>query len=117
VQGGCLVETGFHYEQPEMRKFSWGTFNLPTLDKTAAVFFSNLVPGLEFSGSCRTFFYLEYGSNEPALIQHLWHDGHLVFGNKKNSAFSYRYSYVIGSQIPLSSEDLKKTVTYALSIS
>jgi hypothetical protein len=110
VQGGFINEIDFHYREPEFTKFSWGTLNIPTMRKLAASFYSKLPRALH-----RAYLYLEYGSNKPALISHLWHGDDLVFGNKENSAFNYRY--MLGNQVPLSSEDFGKTVTYALSIS
>jgi len=58
---------------------------------------------------------LEYGSNKPALISHLWHGGDLVFGNKENSEFTSRH--VLGDQIRKSSDEDSERITYSLSIS
>jgi hypothetical protein len=60
------------------------------------------------------YFYLEYGSNKPALISHLWHGDDLVFGNKENIAFTSRN--VLGSKILESFYD-SKYITFTLSIS
>ncbi|KAH8935044.1 hypothetical protein BDL97_17G010000 [Sphagnum fallax] len=110
VQGGFIKKIDFHCKGPEFTTSSWGTLNLPTMRKLAASFYSKVPRALD-----RAYIYLEYGSNKPALISHLWHGGDLVFGNKENSAFTDRY--MLGNQIPLSSEDFGKTVTYVLSIS
>jgi hypothetical protein len=115
VQGGFIGETDFYGRKPEIKRFSWGTLNIPTMGKLAASFYTKVAPGLVFQGSGRAYLYLEYGSNKPALISHLWHGGDLVFGNKENSEFNDRA--VLGNQIPPSSEDFGKTITYTLSIS
>jgi hypothetical protein len=109
VQGGLTGETDVPSKiTPKIKRFSWGTMNsiIATGGELAASFY----------GCFRyVYFYLEYGSNKPTLISHLWHGDDLVFGNKENSAFTDRY--MLGNQIPLSSEDFGKTVTYVLSIS
>jgi hypothetical protein len=76
VQGGFIGETDIARTKPEIKKFSWGTMNSinPTSGELAASFYSE-------GGDVRhyVYFYLEYGSNKPALIPHLWHGDNLVF--------------------------------------
>ncbi len=115
VQGGFIRETDFYHMKPEIEKFFWGTTNIPTSGKLAASFYSKIPPHSVFRGSGCVYLYLEYGSNKPALISHLWHGGDLVFGNKENSAFTHHD--VLGKQIRQSSDDQDKTITYILSIS
>jgi hypothetical protein len=57
---------------------------------------------------------LEYGSNKPALISHLWHGDDLVLGNKENIALTSRN--VLGNQI-LEAQYNSKYITFTLSIS
>jgi hypothetical protein len=114
VQGGFIEETNFYEWDSRTKKLPWGTLNDPTSGKLAASFYSRSAH-LVFRGSSRVYFYLEYGSNKPALISHLWHGSDLVFGNKENSAFTDRYE--LGKQILQSTDDHGKTITYTLSIS
>ncbi len=112
VQGGFIRETDFYSTKPEIKKFSWGTMNIPTSRQLAASFYSQ--------GFRCVYFYLEYGSNKPALISHLWHGDDLVLGNKENIALTS--CNVLGNQILQSygSYELlhnKKCITFTLSIS
>jgi hypothetical protein len=111
VQGGFTENFG--QVPPRTKKLGWGRRSDPTNGELAASFYSGSSPF--FGGSSRVYFYLEYGSNKPALISHLWHGSFLVFGNKENSAFTDRYE--LGKQILQSIDDHGKTITYSLSIS
>jgi len=121
VQGGFIGERAVsivravHADKPEIKKFFWGTRNSPTSGELAASFVSGLPLGEIFAYCDRVYLYLEYGSNKPALISHLWHGGDLVFGNKENSEFTSRH--VLGKQIRQSSDHHAELSTYSLSIS
>jgi hypothetical protein len=109
VQGGFTGETDVRSRiTPEIKRFSWGTMNsiIATGGELAASFYSQ--------GFRYVYFYLEYGSNKPALITHLWHGDDLVFGNKENITLTSRN--VLGNQI-LGSIHSKKYITFILSIS
>jgi hypothetical protein len=110
VQGGFIGETDIGRRKRQIKKFSWGTMNIPRSDQLAASFYSEG----EDDDIHYVYLYLEYGSNKPALISHLWHGGDLVFGNKDNSEFTSRH--VLGDQIHQSSDD-HSNITYSLSIS
>jgi len=112
VQGGFISETDFHRRKPEIEKFFWGRSNIPTSRQLAASFFSGQH---RIVLSQRVDLYLEYGSNKPALISHLWHGGDLVFGNKENSKFTSRT--VLGKQIRQSLDTYSELITYIISIS
>ncbi len=111
VQGGFIGETDVANIKPEIKKFSWGTMNsiIPTSGELAASFFSQGEDVIH-----HVYFYLEYGSNKPALISHLWHGNDLVFGNKENIALTS--CNVLGNQILESFHD-SKYITFTLSIS
>jgi hypothetical protein len=114
VQGGFIGERDVRSSDPEIKKFFWGTRNIPTSVQLAAPFVDGIQWCVLFPYSKYVHFYLEYGSNKPALISHLWHGGDLVFGNKDNSEFTSRH--VLGDQIHQSSDD-HSNITYSLSIS
>jgi hypothetical protein len=109
VQGGFIGETDVRSKKPEIKKFSWGTTNIPINRQLAGSFYSQGENVIHY-----VYFYLEYGSNKPALISHLWHGDDLVFGNKENIAFTSRN--VLGNQI-LESFHNSKYITFTLSIS
>jgi len=115
VQGGFNGEHDVVKKKPEKKKLFWGTRNISTSGQLAASFVTGLPPIFLFPYSKRLYLYLEYGSNKPALISHVWHGGDLVFGNKENSEFTSRH--VLGDQICQSSEEDSKRITYTLSIS
>jgi hypothetical protein len=115
VQGGFIGERDVGSRYPEIKKFFWGTRNSPTSGKLAASFFSGPPLSNIFAFCDRVYLYLEYGSNKPALISHLWRGGDLVFGNKENSKFTSRH--VLGNEICQSPDDYAKLITYILSIS
>jgi hypothetical protein len=111
VQGGFIGETDVHSIKPQIKKFSWGTMNsiLPTSGDLAGAFYSQGEDDIHY-----VYFYLEYGSQKPALISHLWRDDDLVFGNKENSALTSRN--VLGNQI-FEAHHQSKYITFTLSIS
>ncbi|CAM6030453.1 unnamed protein product [Sphagnum balticum] len=115
VQGGFIGETDPRNKEPEIKKFFWGTVNIPTSRKLAASFYSMPPIRVEDPYICYVSLYLEYGSNKPALISHLWHGGDLVFGNKENSAFTSRD--VLAKQIIQTWDLSTDYITYTLSIS
>jgi hypothetical protein len=117
VQGGFIGETDAQNKEPEIKKFFWGTGNIPTTHKLAASFYSmphNGDKDPKGPHRCYVYLYFENGSNKPSLISHLWHGGDLVFGNKENSAFTSRD--VLGKEI-IQSWDPLHYITYILSIS
>jgi hypothetical protein len=108
VQGGLTGETDVPSKiTPKIKRFSWGTMNsiIATGGELAASFYGCFG---------YVYFYLEYGSNKPTLISHLWHGDDLVFGNKENIALTSRK--VLGNQI-LGSIHSRKYNTFTLSIS
>jgi hypothetical protein len=111
VQGGFIGETDVHSIKPQIKKFSWGTMNsiIPTSGELAASFYSQGEDVIHY-----VYFYLDYGSNKPALISHLWHGDDLVFGNKGNIAFTSHN--VFGNKILEDFND-SKYITFTLSIS
>jgi hypothetical protein len=111
VQGGFIGETDVHSIKPQIKKFSWGTMNsiMPTSGEVAGSFYSQGEDDVHY-----VYFYLEYGSNKPALISHLWRGDDLVFGNKENIALTSRN--VLGNQI-LETHYYSKYITFTLSIS
>jgi hypothetical protein len=82
---------------------------LPTSGDLAGAFYSQGEDDIHY-----VYFYLEYGSQKPALISHLWRDDDLVFGNKENSALTSRN--VLGNQI-FEAHHQSKYITFTLSIS
>jgi hypothetical protein len=111
VQGGYIGETCVNRIKPQIKKFSWGRMNsiIPTSGELAGSFYSQGEDGIHY-----VYFYLDYGSNKPALISHLWHGDDLVFGNKGNIALISRN--VFGNKILEDFND-SKYITFALSIS
>jgi hypothetical protein len=59
--------------------------------------------------------YLDYGTNKPALISHLWHGDDLMFGNKITTQHISRD--VIGNQIFEFGQHDEKHTTFVISIS
>ncbi len=114
VQGGFTGERDVRTIDREVKKFFWGTRNIPTSGQLAASFISGPPQFAVFQSSDCEDLYLEYGSNKPALISHLWHGGDLVFGNKENSEFTSRH--VLGNKIPQAFHG-RELITYILSIS
>jgi len=106
VQGGFIEDT--ISIGGKVRNCFWGKMHTPTSSELAASFWSKAAKN---GRGGNVYFYLEYGSNKPALISHLWCDGELVFGNKENSAFTSRN--VLAKQIHQNG----KYITYILSIS
>ncbi len=102
VQGGFIGETDVASIKPEIKKFSWGTMNsiMPTSGEVAGSFYSRGEDDIHI-----VYFYLEYGSNKPALISHLWCGDDLVFGNKENIALTSHN--VLGNKILESFYDSK----------
>ncbi len=118
LQGEFIGQTDAYNKEREIKKFFWGTANIPTSHKLAASFYSMPHNGDKDPKNphrCYVYLYLENGSNKPALISHLWHGGDLVFGNKESSAFTSRN--VFGKQIIQSWSPDLNDITYILSIS
>jgi hypothetical protein len=111
AQGGYIGETNLHTSAPQIKKYFWGIVNSNiSRDGWVASFYS----GAEFP-SHYVYVYLEYGSNKPALISHLWHGDDLVLGNKIIAQHVSRD--VIGNQIFESGQHGEKHTTFAISIS
>jgi hypothetical protein len=111
AQGGFIGETDVHTSVPPIKKYFWGTVNSNiSRDVWVASFYS----GAEFA-SHYVYVYLEYGSNKPALISHLWHGDDLVLGNKFTAQHVFRD--VIGNQIFEYGQHGYKQTTFAISIS
>jgi hypothetical protein len=111
AQGGFVGETNVHSNAPRIKKYFWGIENSNiSEDDWVASFYS----GVE-SPSGYVYVYLEYGSNKPALISHLWHGDDLMLGNKITAQHVSRY--VIGNQIFESGQHGEKHTTFAISIS
>jgi hypothetical protein len=111
AQGGFIGETDVHTIAPQIKKYFWGIVNSNiSKDVWVASFYS----GAELP-SHYVYVYLEYGSNKPALISHLWHGDDLVLGNKITAQHVSRD--VIGNQIFESGRHGVKHTTFAISIS
>jgi hypothetical protein len=73
LQGGFIGEIDVHNKEPEIKKFFWGTMNIPTSRNLAASFYSlpaNFDVDQQISYA---YLYLEYGCDKLALISHLCH--------------------------------------------
>jgi hypothetical protein len=105
-----VVQGGFLKGRENMIKFLWGTS-----DKTESIELAASFSGKYYLSQENDYLYLGYGSNNPALISHLWRENDLVFGNKENSQFTSRE--VIGEKILQSWDSIEKYITYTLSFS
>ncbi len=111
AQGGFIGETDVHSSAPQIKKCFWGIANSNiSNDVWVASFYS----GVEIA-SHYVYVYLEYGSNKPALISHLWHGDDLVLGNKITAQHVSRD--VIGNQIFGFGRHGDKHTTFVISIS
>ncbi len=92
LQGGFIGETNVRSKNQEIKKFFWGHNELPHKWSIGCFI-------LQSRWRCYSLcvFLLEYGSNKPALISHLWCGNDLVFGNEENIALTTRD--VLGNQI------------------